>query len=173
MLDASLAAFHSGRRRLMQLDPPRFAHAVRAHVRNRAARRIAFDLQLSNGDVTPGFVESYGDGVFRLRLGPHTLPDYGLVLAQAQALDASIGTAGAMRVAAGESALLLEQDPLRVVLERRGAPILTSITDEHFRGSTRLPAFGRDGERWIASLALQSGEPVYGLGEKFSSLNRR
>src|SRR5207237_3461726 len=85
----------------------------------------------------------------------------------------SIGAAGAMRVAAGESALLLEQDPLRIVLERHGAPILTSITDEHFRGSTRLPAFGRDGERWIAALALQSGEPVYGLGEKFSSLNRR
>ena len=48
-----------------------------------------------------------------------------------------------------------------------------SITDEHFRGWTRLPAFGRDGERWIAAFSLSSGEPVYGLGEKFSPLNRR
>ena len=48
-----------------------------------------------------------------------------------------------------------------------------SITDEHFRGWTRLPAFGRDAYRWIAAFSLSSGEPVYGLGEKFSPLNRR
>ena len=53
--------------------------------------------------------------------------------------------------------------------------MLTSITDEHFRGWTRLPTFGRTqrGGLWTASFALQSGEPVYGLGEKFGPLNKR
>ena len=54
-------------------------------------------------------------------------------------------------------------------------PIAGSITDEHFRGSTRLPTFGRarQGGQWTAALALASGEPVYGLGEKFGPLNKR
>ena len=52
---------------------------------------------------------------------------------------------------------------------------LGSITDEHFRGWTRLPTFGRvrQGGQWIAAFALASGEPVYGLGEKFGPLNKR
>ena len=52
--------------------------------------------------------------------------------------------------------------------------MLRSITDEHFRGWTRLPAFGRDAVCDGSPLfTLSSGEPVYGLGEKFSALNRR
>ena len=53
--------------------------------------------------------------------------------------------------------------------------MLTSITDEHFRGWTRLPAFGRvpRGGLWTAAFALASGEPVYGLGEKFGPLDKR
>jgi len=57
----------------------------------------------------------------------------------------------------------------------QGNPVLTSITDEHFRGWTRLPTFGRSqrGGLWTASVALQSGEAVYGLGEKFGPLDKR
>ena len=53
--------------------------------------------------------------------------------------------------------------------------MLGSITDQHFRGWTRLPAFGRlrQGGRWTAAFALASGEPVYGLGEKFGPLDKR
>src|SRR5690606_33920187 len=50
-----------------------------------------------------------------------------------------------------------------------------SITDEHRRGFTRLPAFGRirQGGEWTASFALVSGEAVYGLGEKTGPLDKR
>ena len=53
--------------------------------------------------------------------------------------------------------------------------VLASITDEHFRGFTRLPVIGRarTGTQWIAAFALGTGEPVYGLGEKFGPLNKR
>ena len=53
--------------------------------------------------------------------------------------------------------------------------MLTSITDEHFRGFTRLPVIGRarGAAQWVSAFALASGEPVYGLGEKFGPLNKR
>jgi len=157
----------------MQLDPSRFARVRRCVASDRQTHRLALDAQLTDGTGVPALLETYGDGVFRLRLGATTLPDYGPVLAKAQPIDASIDDEGRMRIVAGSTALVLEQDPLRMVLERTGSRVLVSITDQHFRGWTSLPSFGRDEERWIASFALASGEPVYGLGEKFSSLNRR
>ena len=65
--------------------------------------------------------------------------------------------------------------PLRFRCCTAAHPVLASITDEHFRGWTRLPAFGRvrHGGQWIAAFALASGEPVYGLGEKFGPLDKR
>ena len=60
-------------------------------------------------------------------------------------------------------------EPLSIQLFHDGLRVLASITDEHFRGFTRLPVIGRarTGAQWIAAFALGSGEPVYGLGEKF------
>src|SRR5690349_13172339 len=157
----------------MQLDPTRFARAVRFVdlVRDRSQAR--FGVAMSDGAVMPGRVETYGDGVFRLRIGPQTLPDYGLVVAAATPLGETSDDDPRLAVCSGDAMLSLEQQPLRIRMERRGEPLLTSITDEHFRGFARLPAFGFDGRRWVASFALASGEPVYGLGEKCSSLDRR
>jgi alpha-D-xyloside xylohydrolase len=156
----------------MQPDPARFARVSGATAGERNATRMALDVALSDGTRCPGFVESYGAGIFRLRLGPQALPDYGLVLAQPQPFEVQPGSAG-VRIGCGECTLRLDESPLRMTLERTGARVLESITDEHFRGWTRLPAFGRENGRWVVSLALSSGEPVYGLGEKFSSLDRR
>ena len=85
------------------------------------------------------------------------------------------GENGTWKLTAGESTLEISTAPLRFRLLHRGAPVAGSITDEHFRGFTRLPAFGRvrEGAHWTAALALVSGEPVYGLGEKFGPLNKR
>jgi alpha-D-xyloside xylohydrolase len=157
----------------MQLDPSRFARALRLIPTSVHPLRVAFDVELSNGNRVPAFVERYGTDAFRVRLGPQTLPDYGLVVAQAQPLAVQVDAAGRVVVDGGSSRLILEQEPLRIVLETSGACVLTSITDEHFRGWSRLPSFGCDGERWIVAVSLASGEPVYGLGEKFSSLDRR
>jgi alpha-D-xyloside xylohydrolase len=157
----------------MEFDPRRCARATRFVERERSADRLALEVEFSDGARAPAFVQAFGDGVFRLRLGPRSLPDYGLVLAEPAPYAASVDGEGALRVAAGGATLVLRQEPLRVSLERDGVPALASITDEHFRGFTRLPAFGRGEGRWTAAFALGSGEPVYGLGEKFSSLDRR
>jgi alpha-D-xyloside xylohydrolase len=157
----------------MQLDATRFARAVRLVLRQRERFRATFDVELSNGHRMPALIERHAADAYRVRLGPQTLPDYGLVVTKPQPLDLEMDAAGCVIVQGTSSRLILEQEPLRVVLQRSASTVLTSITDEHFRGWTRLPAFGYDGERWIAATALASGEPVYGLGEKFSSLDRR
>ena len=158
---------------MMQLDPSRFARALRLIPVRRDRAHDVLEVELAGGRRVPALVERYGADAFRMRLGPQALPDYGLVVAQPQPLAVQSYSEGRTIIEGASSRLILEHDPLRFVLERAGTPVLTSITDEHFRGWTRLPAFGFDGDRWIASVALASGEPVYGLGEKFSSLDRR
>jgi len=98
-------------------------------------------------------------GVTRLTLGETTLPDYGFVDATGFApADAELGGA-----------------PVTATLrDAEGRLVLGPPTDEHFRGWTRLPAFGRGADGfWSAAFALDSGLPVYGLGEQFGPLDKR
>lgn len=120
-------------------------------------------------------VSCFGSGVFRLRIGTNTRPDYGLVLGRAQRCDTAQPDPGVWSFAAGGARLELSGEPLKLRLLQDEQTVLTSVTDEHFRGFTRLPAIGRTraGQQWIAAFALASGEPVYGLGEKFGPLNKR
>jgi alpha-D-xyloside xylohydrolase len=115
-------------------------------------------------------------GAIRLRIGPRTRPDYGLLepVEGAAPVSAALEN-GAWRVAAGNLALVLEPGPLRMRLEHRGRCVLESITDRHFRQHTRLPCFGRarSPERWVAAFALPGGAAVYGFGEKFGPLDKR
>ena len=127
----------------------------------------------STGDVLE--VSCHGPGIFRLRVGPNTKPDYGLVKARTKACTVAQGSDGRFTFTAGDTTLEIAATPLRFRLLHRGAPVLGSITDEHFRGWTRLPTFGRvrQGGQWTAAFALSSGEAVYGLGEKFGPLDKR
>jgi alpha-D-xyloside xylohydrolase len=131
------------------------------------------EFATSTGDILE--VTSFGPGVFRLRAGPSSRPDYGLVASRAKACTIARGAAGHWTFTAGETTLELTGAPLSVRLLHRGVPVAGSITDEQFGGSVRLPPFGRlrNGGQWLATFALSSGEPVYGLGEKFGPLNKR
>lgn len=127
----------------------------------------------STGDLLE--VTAYGGGAFRLRVGPNTRHDYGLLVGRARGCTMAQPAAGLWTFADGDATLEVTFAPLRLRVLWKGAPVLTSITDEHFRGWTRLPSFGRSqrGGLWTAAFALQSGEPVYGLGEKFGPLDKR
>jgi hypothetical protein len=64
----------------------------------------------STGDVLE--VTCYGPGVFRLRAGPNTRPDYGLVTGRAKACTVARGDDGIWTFTAGDCALEIAGGPL-------------------------------------------------------------
>lgn len=104
---------------------------------------------------------SHRDAVVRLTLGDAgALPDYDFV--------------DAAGFAPGADALCLAAEPLTATLMQNDGVALGPITDEHFRGWTRLPAFGRGADgMWSAAFALPAESPVYGGGEQFGPLDKR
>ena len=125
-------------------------------------------------ELGPLRLEAFSEGVFRLQLGEATGPDYGFLVAEPDAVDVEIEqTEGGWSVGYAGHTLCIAVDPLRIALYRNNTCVLTSTTDRHFVSERRLPALARTDAGWFAALALQSGEPVYGLGEKWGPLNRR
>ena len=127
----------------------------------------------STGDMLE--IASFGPGIFRLRVGPNTRPDYGLIAARAQRCDVAQPSRGTWTFTAGDGSLELVGTPLSLRLLQAGKPVLASITDWTRDGQTRLPAIGRarQGQSWLAAYALASGEPVYGLGAQTGTLSKR
>ena len=123
-------------------------------------------------------VSAHAAGTLRLTVGQSQLPDYGL-LQQAVALGTlTVAPHGeGWCISSGDITLIIDAAPLRFTLLKAGETVLTSITDQHFRGRTRLPAVGllqsEQTRRWCASFALNSDTAVYGFGEKFGPLNKR
>lgn len=122
-------------------------------------------------------VSAHAAGTLRLSIGQSRLADYGLLQQRAPTGSLSVAPHGdGWRITSGDTTLAIETGPLRFTLSQDGETVLTSITDQHFRGRTRLPAFGRqegDQPRWCVSVALTSDTAVYGFGEKFGPLNKR
>ena len=155
----------------LYIDPAAYLRLDAPHSLGSTASGASFAT--STGDILE--VSSYGPGIFRLRVGPNTRPDYGIVVGRAKACTVAADTPGTWTFSSGDATLEIAGAPLRFRLRWKGQPVFGSITDEHFRGWTRLPAFGRlrSGGQWIAAFDLTSGDPVYGLGEKFGPLDKR
>lgn len=155
----------------MHLDPADYLRLDVPHSLGATAAGAAFAT--SSGDILD--VECFGPGAFRLRLGPNTRPDYGILAGRPKGCTVTQRAPGAWTFTADAATLEISGSPLRIQLSWKSAVVLRSITDEHSRGMTRLPTFGRlrQGGLWTAAFALASAEPVYGLGEKFGPLDKR
>jgi alpha-D-xyloside xylohydrolase len=155
----------------MQLDSSAYLRIDASNSLGASASGASFAT--STGDMLE--IASFGPGIFRLRVGPNTRPDYGLIAARAQRCEVAQPSRGTWTFTAGDAVLELAGTPLSLRLLHAGKPVLVSITDEAPGGLTRLPAIGRtrQGQSWIAAYALASGEPVYGLGEQSGALNKR
>jgi len=127
----------------------------------------------TTGDVLE--VSSYGSGIFRVRAGPATRPDYGILRAPAQPCTVAQIRPGVWMLAAGDDALEIAAAPLHFRLLHKGAAVLRSCTELRIDGAPRYPALGRlrRGGQWLAALALASGDAVYGLGEQPGPLDKR
>ena len=114
-------------------------------------------------------------GMLRLRMGAHKKPDYGLLTpAPTARLGVSVSEIPqGHQLALGDVTLELMSAPLRINLKKGGQTLLESGTDRAFLGNLRWLPFAKHQDAWLATFALRSGCPVYGLGEKFGPLNRR
>ena len=146
-----------------------------------AAPQEATATSLEGSKITFSLA-SCGKGIFRLRMNPIAKPDYGLVSVKNG--DAAILKQGesSLSISASGATLTLSSDATHAVsltLQYRGKTLLTSITDEQFRGmakpleATRIASFAVTGKQAVAAFALSSDTPVYGLGEKGGALNKR
>ena len=119
-------------------------------------------------------LESYAPGIMRMRLGPEPATDYGLLVAEPNPQPFSIEqTLTGFQLQAGEFRLELLNGPLRMRLWRNEGLLLESATDGTITGELRLAPFAQGNQEWQLTFALDSSEAIYGLGEKFTALNRR
>ncbi|HEY3460918.1 MAG TPA: alpha-xylosidase, partial [Casimicrobiaceae bacterium] len=155
----------------MRIDPADALRLDVLHALGTSATGASFAT--SSGDVLD--VQCYGTGAFRLRVGPAARADYGIVTARPQAATTSQSARGAWTIAAGDARLDIASAPLAVRGLWKDRLVLCSATDRDGTGAPRLPALGRvrQGGLWSAAFALATGEPVYGLGEKFGALDKR
>jgi len=154
-----------------QLDPSAFLPLDGQGSLGASASGIAFAT--TTGDILEA--ACYGPGVFRLRGGPATRPDYGIVQGLAQPCAVVQSQPGTWTLTAGDGVFEIAPKPLSFRLLHKGVPVLQSCTDLRVDGSPRFPVLGRQrrGGQWLAALALASSEPVYGLGEQSGPLDKR
>ena len=151
-----------------------------------AAFRALADLRLifatrlcavfADAAATPIELSAPIEGVVRIRIGKSSRPDYGLVDIPETGIPLDIGTLeGGWRISFGTDTLIVSAAPFRIDLRRGGRSAVTSITDQHFRGRVRVPAFGHDAAngKWNVALGLTSDAALYGFGEKFGPLDKR
>jgi alpha-D-xyloside xylohydrolase len=120
-------------------------------------------------------ISAFAPGILRLTLGQLPGPDFGILVAKSAppaGLDVH-ETEDGVGLTAGDLRLVLCSGPLRLTLSRGEQVLLQSTTDGTFGERLRLPPFARAGTRWLAAFALESGEAVFGHGEKWGPLNHR
>lgn len=132
----------------------------------------ALEVETTGGSLR---VAAVGEGIFRWTLGQSsTGPDYGILDGAPQELVCRIEaseTGWVLRTR--EARLHIQAEPLLFSLYHGTELVLESATDSHFVRKQRLPPFARLEDGYFAALALESGDSVYGLGEKWGPLNHR
>ena len=116
----------------------------------------------------------YAPSIIRLRAGEEPKNDYGMLVAPPEAVSTRFTETGqGYRLEGNNAALEIASSPARFCLYQEDRALLESVTDRAFLGKLRWMPIGYKEGSWMLSLALSSETQVYGLGEKFSSLNRK
>ncbi|TWB09712.1 alpha-D-xyloside xylohydrolase [Nitrospirillum amazonense] len=136
--------------------------------------RLVGDTILLETDAGPLWLTLHAFGA-RLRTGERAIGGYGLLAAEPAPLTPTLAAEGDRTVVtAGGLTCTLDHTPLSFTLTRAdGRVVQSSPTDGHFVRRFRLPPFAKLDDAWFVSLDLKSGEPVYGLGEKWGQLDHR
>src|SRR3981081_2755520 len=107
----------------MKLDTAAFIRLDAPNSLGATASGAAFAT--NTGDIFE--VACFGTGIFRLRVGPNTRPDYGLVLGRAQRCDVAQPSSGAWTFTAGNPRLEIGGEPLSIRLFHDDKRLLASM----------------------------------------------
>jgi alpha-D-xyloside xylohydrolase len=120
-------------------------------------------------------VEAFARDILRLSIDPdRPLPDYGILVAEAEDLQAEAAASETgWHLTAGDVGLAVRRDNGHIDFDHHGRTILASADDGHFARPRRLPTITRAVGAWVLSFTLGSQTAVYGLGEKWGPLNKR
>jgi alpha-D-xyloside xylohydrolase len=128
---------------------------------------VTIETQIGTLTVT---LHSFGA---RLRFGGRR-NDYGMLVAEVSGAEKTVSEEGATVVVEGAGhRLVIDKETLAFTLEKGGRRIQRSASDGHFVRKFRLPPFARTSNGWLAHFELETGEQVYGLGEKWGPLDKR
>jgi alpha-D-xyloside xylohydrolase len=117
----------------------------------------------------------YHPGVLRFQFETSEAIDYGLLIGQREDVTCEVQTQdNSVVLTADATECHITLSPFSFQILKNNKVILESINDCSMEGPTRFFAFAaNEAHAWQVSFALKSGEPVYGLGEKFGRLNHR
>lgn len=120
-------------------------------------------------------ISCFAPGIFRLHW-PSSVskPDYGILTCEDGCHDLEFTEIEAgYRIESGLTALEILKNPLQIRFCKGENCLVRSASERSIEGLLRLPNFAKGDGSWLMSLNLKNEEPIYGLGEKWASLNRR
>ena len=128
-------------------------------------------LITSCGDL---YISLCGFGM-RLKSQKQRDHDYGMLIEQPLNENISLTKhPGASVIESESQTLKIQHEPFSFeLMDKAGKRVVHSADDGHFVRRHRVPPLARVENGWIFSIALTSNEPIYGLGEKWGSLNKR
>ena len=117
----------------------------------------------------------YAPGLLRFNFQVGKVVDYGLLVGEPQEVECDVvSTDDGVILTSGELTLHIKISPFSFQLLNGGRVLLESSNDRSIEGFPCFYPFAcGDEATWQVSLALKSGEAIYGLGEKFGRLNHR
>lgn len=117
----------------------------------------------------------FAPGVIRFNFLTKEVFDYGLLVQEKLDMDCEIiTTTASVILQSADVSVEIIYSPFTIKLKRGEKKLLESITDISMEGKPRFHPFAhKNSEAWQISFALKSGEPIFGLGEKFGKLNHR
>jgi alpha-D-xyloside xylohydrolase len=120
-------------------------------------------------------VSCYAPGVLRFQIrGLQPPADYRILAADhAQQAIAVQEIEGGYRVQSDDTALEILSNPIRIRFLKGEKCLLQSAGDRTIQGLLRFSPFAKSKDSWLIALDLKIDEHIYGLGEKWASLNRR
>jgi len=100
--------------------------------------------------------------------------NYGILVYEPSPFEVTIKSSTThTHISAKNHRIEIQHSPFAFEWKKSGNTIQKTPNDGHFVRQFRLPPMAKTEEGWLFSINLDAQEPVYGLGEKWSALNKR